>query len=102
MEWSIVQLERKIEDGFVFRIVGKCEAQLNGHRYKVIDNVTLENIAGDDFINYEDLDEATVLGWYKNALGPEIVEQTENEVSEKIAIIAELENNQTEASGTPW
>jgi len=51
--------------------------------------------SADGYVSYDDLTEATVIGWVQNAVDQSAVEQS---IADKI----EAQKNPTTLSGTPW
>tara|TARA_R100000734_G_scaffold16413_2_gene12479 strand:+ start:394 stop:687 length:294 start_codon:yes stop_codon:yes gene_type:complete len=85
--WSIGTLGRDPSDGFVrevhYFLIGKeddTEIAERGGTLKFIKPSSLPS----DFIDYDKLDEATVLSWVKNSLGSEVVSGLEETVTTKI------------------
>jgi len=95
-------MEHNTSDGFVIEVTSAYEKQDGaGYASDVFLN-NFEDIVGPDFIPYEDLTENLVIGWVKDALGPEAVAKTELEVDTLAATKKEeIENPQVEG-GLPW
>jgi len=95
-------MEHNTSDGFVIEVTSAYEKQDGaGYASDVFLN-NFEDIVGPDFIPYEDLTEDLVIGWVKDALGPEAVAKTELEVDTLAATKKEeIENPQVEG-GLPW
>jgi len=94
--WNIKQLERNIVDGGV--ITAHWEAIGTQNVYTAVVRNTCSftpNPADTDFIPYDELTEATVLGWVWEQVGKTDIESI---ISTKLD--AQI-NPQTE-SGTPW
>jgi|TARA_R110000764_G_scaffold6253_1_gene23674 hypothetical protein len=102
MSWKIINMEHNTSDGFVIEVTSAYEKQDGaGYASDVFLN-NFEDIVGPDFIPYEDLTENLVIGWVKDALGPEAVAKTELEVDTLAATKKEeIENPQVEG-GLPW
>ena len=82
-------MEHNTSDGFVIEVTSAYEKQDGaGYASDVFLN-NFEDIVGPDFIPYEDLTENLVIGWVKDALGPEATKKEE------------IENPQVEG-GLPW
>jgi hypothetical protein len=103
--WSIAQLERHTTDGIVYTAHWVVSATSEGAEGAeggtagAYGSVGLEAPAeGDPIIPFEDLTEAIVVGWVKDALGEEAVTSTEaalaTQIAEKLA--------PKSASGVPW
>lgn len=95
-------MEHKTSDGFVIEVTSAYEKQDGaGYASNIFLN-NFEDIVGPDFIPYKDLTEDLVIGWVKDALGPEAVAKTELEVDTLAATKKEeIENPQVEG-GLPW
>jgi len=95
-------MEHNTSDGFVIEVTSAYEKQDGaGYASNIFLN-NFEDIVGPDFIPYEDLTEDLVIGWVKDALGPEAVAKTELEVDTLAATKKEeIENPQVEG-GLPW
>ena len=102
--WSVVTLDRTIATGFVDTVhwtvsASRPNGDEDAYTASSYGTVSLEGSAGESgFIPYEDLSEATCIGWVKDSLGDETVEVTE------AALTAQLDAEQTptEAAGVPW
>jgi len=93
--WNIVQLERRISDGFVTTAHWTCsgvDGDFTGNTYG---SIGLEGVVT---TAYEDITEEQAIGWVKSAMGEETVEATEAAVATQI----EAQKNPVAASGTPW
>ncbi len=94
--WRIADLERKVEDGYVFTAHYVTNAKDEAYSSHSYGSVTFER--PDNLIPYEDITEEIAVGWVKEELGTERVEEIEASLSADI-------NNQkhpTTATGTPW
>ena len=91
--WEIDTLERDPSDGFVrnalWVLTGKDGDTITGERGGSAWFAKPDSLPS-DFIAYESLDEATVLGWVKTQLGPDLCAAYERDVS------------YTTAVGKPW
>ena len=93
--WKIVCLERKSADGFVTTAHWTCsdvDGEFSGSTYGSI------GFEGELVTPYEQLTEATVIGWVKAAMGEETVAAHEAAVAAQIAEAKEP----AVAVGTPW
>lgn len=98
--WKIYDLKRTITDGVVTKVTYACESEYSGSGTRKIGEFTLIGSADDaNFIAYEDLTEADVLGWVDDNVDKTVFE-TENSssIAANIAAIAAI----TESNGTPW
>lgn len=97
--WTIDQLERRAADGAVIVAHWRCTA-LDGDLQSAA--IAPQHFEADptapDFVPYDALDEATVVGWVKAALGAEPVEALE------ARLVAEVDAQRTPAvvPGLPW
>jgi hypothetical protein len=92
--WTIAQLERKTSDGFVVTVhyrVTAVDGEYTASTYSTV-GYTQES---DTFIPFADLTEATVVGWVKDSLGEETVQ-------EALASQIEAQKFPTQISGMPW
>jgi hypothetical protein len=92
--WTIAQLERKTSDGFVITVhyrVTAVDGDYTASTYGTV-GYTQES---ETFIPFADLTEATVVGWVKDSLGEETVQ-------EALASQIEAEKFPTQISGMPW
>ena len=93
--WKIVSLESKTADGFVNVAHWTCsdvDGDYSGSTYGSL------GLQGELTIPYEDLTEATVIGWVKASLGEETVAAHEAAVAAQIADAKEPKV----ATGMPW
>ena len=93
--WKIVSLERKTADGFVTTAHWTCsdvDGEFSGSVYGSI------GFEGELVTPYEDLTEATVIGWLHEAMGAETVAAHEAAVAAQIAQAKEP----AVAVGMPW
>ena len=93
--WKIVSLERKTADGFVTTAHWTCsdvDGEFSGSVYGSI------GFEGELVTPYEDLTEATVIGWVKAAMGEETVAAHEAAVAAQIA----QAKAPAVAVGMPW
>jgi hypothetical protein len=92
--WTIAQLERKTSDGFVITVhyrVTAVDGEYTASTYGTV-GYTQES---ETFIPFADLTEATVVGWVKDSLGEETVQ-------EALASQIEAQKFPTQISGMPW
>jgi hypothetical protein len=98
--WKIYDLKRTIADGVVTKVTYACESELSGSSTRKIGELTVEGSVDDaDFIAYEDLTQADVLGWVDANVDKSATE-TQNSASIAAAITARAAR--TESNGTPW
>jgi hypothetical protein len=100
MLWTIPSLTRTLPDGWVFTAhwrVSKTDGAATGAVYGTI-SFPAKPPSDPDFIPYEDLTEAQVVQWVKDAMGANQVAAYEAAVQGQI----DAQINPTQASGTPW
>ena len=99
--WQVNTMERDLSDGHVnkviYRVIGK-DGDTEKDRATGEVNFTKPSSLPSDFVAYDKLDEATVLGWVKTALGADEVAAIEKAIEDKIAII----NTPVTATGKPF
>jgi hypothetical protein len=100
MQWKIEDLRSTLPDGWVFTAhwrVSKTDGAASGSVYGTI-SLPHKDHDAPDFIPYEDLTEAQVIQWVKDAMGANQVAAYEAAVQGQI----DAQINPTYASGTPW
>ena len=99
--WQVNTMERDISDGHVneviYRVIGK-DGDVEKDRATGKVTFTKPSSLPSDFVAYDKLDEATVIGWVKTALGTDQVTEIEKAIEDKIAII----NTPVTATGKPF
>ena len=99
--WQVNTMERDISDGHVnkviYRVIGK-DSDTEKARETGSVNFTKPSSLPSDFVAYDKLDEATVLGWVKTAIGADDVAAIEKVIEDNIAII----NTPVTATGKPF
>lgn len=99
--WQVNTMERDLSDGHVNKVIYRVKG-MDGDTEK--DRATGEvsftkpSSLPSDFVAYDKLDEATVLGWVKAALGTDEVTAIEKAIEDNIAII----NTPVTATGKPF
>lgn len=103
-KWTIHQLERKSDDGFVLNVHWRfsiTETTEDGKNYYA-DSYSAASYQQDEnaegFIPFEDITEEVVVGWLKESLGEEQLE------SMKASLIQQIESqkNPPIVYGLPW
>lgn len=92
--WDIVNLDRKTADGFVFTAhytVSAVDGEFTASTYGTV-GYTQEDKS---YIPFADLTKEQVIGWVKDSLGQETVE-------EALAAQIEAQKNPVSESGLPW
>jgi hypothetical protein len=94
--WQIANLEHNTADGGVVVAHWRCNGTEGDNTASAYGTVSFTpDASADGFVAYDDLDEATVLGWVN-----ETVDKTETEavIQSKLDLLA----NFVTASGMPW
>jgi len=94
--WAIAQLERQTADGFVFHAHWTTNARDGSYSAAAYGSIGLER--PENLIPFADLTESLVVGWVKDTLGKEKVEQVEAALQEQI----DQKRTPTQAAGVPW
>ena len=99
--WQVNTMERDISDGHVnkviYRVIGK-DGDTEKDRATGEVSFTKPSSLPSDFVAYDKLDEATVLGWVKTAIGTDDVAAIEKTLEDNIALI----NTPVTATGKPF
>ena len=99
--WQVNTMERDLSDGHVNKVIYRVKG-MDGETEK--DRATGEvtftkpESLPSDFVAYDKLDEATVLGWVKTAIGADNVAAIEKTLEDNIALI----NTPVTAVGKPF
>ena len=94
--WAIANLERETADGFVFTAHYTIDAADEAYSAGAYGSIGFER--PDTLIPYADLTEDDVIGWVKERLGEEQVQQIEARLQSQI----DEQRSPTKASGKPW
>jgi hypothetical protein len=92
--WNVVQMDRQAADGFVTTVhynVSAVDGEFTASTYGTV-GYTQEDKS---YKPYADLTQAEVVGWVKDSLGQETVE-------EALAAQIEAQKNPVSESGLPW
>jgi hypothetical protein len=94
--WAIANLERETADGFVYTAHYTVNAEDGTYSAGAYGSIGLER--PDTLIPFDDLTEEMVVGWVKEKLGAEKVDEVED------ALQAQLDEKHapTKAAGVPW
>tara|TARA_R100000315_G_scaffold60406_1_gene37107 strand:+ start:630 stop:947 length:318 start_codon:yes stop_codon:yes gene_type:complete len=98
--WQVNTLERDVADGHVNKVIYRVKG-MDGSEEKTREtgevNFVKPSSLPSDFVAYDKLTEATVLGWVKTALGDEVTR-----IEAKIEADITLINTPVTATGKPW
>lgn len=106
--WKIDNMTRNTADGGVTIVYWSCTAQADtGESAVEAGKLRLEpNPSSGDFIDYDSLTEATVLGWVYDSLkeGEETAEEAKARIEENRTgkVEAQIARKTAQASGMPW
>ena len=99
--WQVNTMERDLSDGHVnkviYRVIGKDDDTEKDRATGEV-SFTKPSSLPSDFVAYDKLDEATVLGWVKTSIGTDGVTAIEKAIEDNIAII----NTPVTATGKPF
>ena len=95
--WKIAQLEREVNDGYVFTAHYTVDAKDDTYSAGAYGSIGLERPEG-EMIPFADLTEEVVVGWVKEKIGEEAVANVE------AALQAQLDEQRqpSKAAGLPW
>lgn len=99
INWSITAMERNVADGGVLNVDWVCHGQDGEYRASIIGGTVFAyDPESSNFVQYEELTEAQVVGWVKDQMGEEVKTANEQEV------LRQIENAKKPklARGTPW
>ncbi len=94
--WKIVELERKVDDGFVFTAHYEVVASNNVYKSGAYGSISFDR--PEVLIPYADLTEEILIGWVKEKLGEEAVLNTETVLQQAL----DEQASPTKALGVPW
>ena len=106
--WTINNMVRDTDTGGVITVYYQCVAKADtGESAVEGGKLRLEpDASSPDFVAYDDLTEATVLGWVYNSLkeGDETAEEAKAriEANRTGKVEAQIARKTAQASGTPW
>jgi len=99
--WQVNTMERDLSDGHVNKVIYRVkgmDGETEKDRATGEVNFTKPSSLPSDFVAYDKLDEATVLGWVKTAIGTDAVASIEKQLEDNIALI----NTPVTATGKPF
>jgi hypothetical protein len=94
--WNIANLERETSDGYVYTAHYTVNAADDTYSAGAYGSLGLER--GDTLVPFADLTEATVVGWVKEKLTAEKV----NEIEAALQAQLDEQRQPTKAGGLPW
>ena len=94
--WSVSQLDRETADGFVMTAHYRVDASDDTYQSGAYGSIGFER--PDTLIPYADLTEEMVIGWIKDKLTTEKVDEIEAALKNQI----DEQHAPTQASGVPW
>jgi hypothetical protein len=101
IKWEVNTMERDISDGYVskviYRVKGIDDSEEKSRETGEV-NFTKPSSLPSDFVAYDKLTEAIVLGWVTTTLGTDEVSSIETKIKADIALI----NTPVTAVGKPW
>lgn len=103
--WQIVKMDRNTADGGVTTVHWQVtdsetvgDDTFSGRVYGSQGFIPDADADADGFVAFDSIDEATAIGWVKEAMGDETVAANEAAVAAQI----EVQKNPVSASGLPW
>ena len=88
-------MDRLTSDGFVVTVHYIVTATDDTYSASTYGTISYTQEQGETYIPYDDLTEATVVGWVQTALGKETVESSlQNQI--------DLQKHPVQAAGVPW
>jgi hypothetical protein len=94
--WTIAQLDRETSDGFVFTAHYRINADNGTYTSGAYGSLAFER--PETLVPFSELTQEEVIGWVKEALTEEKVDEIEAALSTNIA----EQVSPTKASGVPW
>ena len=95
LRWSVAQLERHTTDGIVYTAHYTVDANDGTYSANAYGSIGLEQPDPDDVIPYASLTPEIVIGWVKDKLNVE-------EIEDSLQAQLDEKNAPTTASGLPW
>ena len=97
--WTIKELERNVADGGVTVVHYGVDCTDGTDNIGAYGTVSLTpDATADDFVPFDDLTEAQVIGWVQDALGADTVANIQTQLDAKL----DLMQNPVTAVGKPW
>jgi len=94
-QWNVVQMDRLTSDGFVVTVHYNVSATDGDYSASTYGTVGYTEQPDEQYIPYEELTEAVVVGWVQDSLGKDTVE-------EALATQITAQKNPVQESGVPW
>jgi len=93
--WNVVQMDRLTSDSFVVTVHYTVNAVDGDYTAFTYGTVSYTQEPDEQYIPYDELTEAEVVGWVQDSLGKDIVEAS-------LTAQIELEKNPVQETGLPW
>jgi hypothetical protein len=93
--WNVVQMDRLTSDGFVVTVHYTVNAVDGDYFASTYGTVGYTEQPGEQYIPYDQLTEAEVVGWVQDSLGKDTVEAG-------LAAQIEAQKNPVQETGLPW
>ena len=101
--WTIADLRRYPENGLVFNVTYIINFTLEDIEDRLVGRLQLEgNSEDENFIPFEELTEEVVIGWVKETLGEEEIEEIYSNMETILEEKLERKNNPPFLGGRPW
>jgi hypothetical protein len=94
-QWNVVQMDRLTSDGFVVTVHYTVNAVDGDYYANTYGTVGYTEDPSKQYIPYDQLTEAEVVGWVQESLGKDTVEAS-------LTAQIEAEKNPVQESGVPW
>lgn len=105
--WSINTLERELADGYVNKIIFRCDGSDGTYTFRATGSVDLPKPEPEDLVPYADLNEELCLQWLKEKLNAD-KDEDGNTIDRVAQVEAAVENGvniqktPTHGTGKPW
>ncbi len=93
--WQIPQMDRLTSDGFVVTVHYIVNATDDTYSASTYGTTSYTQEPGETYVPYEELTEATVVGWVQTSLGKDTVEAS-------LQSQIDLQKHPVQAAGVPW
>ena len=94
-QWNVVQMDRLTSDGFVVTVHYTVNAVDGDYTASTYGTVGYTEQPDEQYIPYEELTEAEVIGWVQDSLGKDTVEAS-------LTAQIEAQKNPVQETGLPW